>query len=255
MSAAAGVVFSVNVGAARKVAAGRRTVETGIWKTPVAGPIAARGVNLEGDEQADRSVHGGPDKAVYAYGTGDYEWWAGELGRVLDPGTFGENLTIAGLAVSAAVVGERWAVGSAVFEVSQPRSPCGKLGLRMGDPRFPRRFARSGRPGAYLRIATEGTVTAGDEVVVVHRPAHGLTVAAVAEAVEGDRSLLPELLEAPELAETRVLWAVEQAVNALRDGDPDPRLLAALRRRLELVGVDPEEAERVVGRLVERGGA
>lgn len=92
---------------------------------------------------------------MYAYGLDDCTWWEGELGQHLDPGTFGENLTIAGMDVGEAVIGERWAVGSAVFEVCQPRTPCGKHGIRMGDPRFRRRFTFAGRPGAYLRISVE----------------------------------------------------------------------------------------------------
>lgn len=244
--AVAGVVTSVNVGTARRVTAGGRTVETGIWRSPVSGPVAARGVNLAGDEQADRQAHGGPDKAVYAYGTDDYAWWEQELGRVLEPGTFGENLTIEGIGVSTAVVGERWKIGSAEFEVCQPRSPCGKLGIRMGDPRFPRRFACAGRPGAYLRIAVEGTVTAGDAVSVLLRPAHGLTVADVSEVVEGELGRLPELLLVPELAATRVAWAVEQAVTALQHDPSDGRLRQALLERLVHSGMGGEEAARLV---------
>ncbi|MDQ4134047.1 MAG: MOSC domain-containing protein [Actinomycetota bacterium] len=246
----AGVVTSVNVGAARRVTAGGRTVDTGIWKAPVTGPVAARGVNLDGDEQADRQVHGGPDKAVYAYGIDDYAWWEHELGRSLGPGTFGENLTIEGLGVSTAVVGERWKIGSAEFEVCQPRSPCGKLGIRMGDPQFPRRFTRAGRPGAYLRIAVEGTVTAGDVVSVLRRPAHGVTVADVAEVVEGDLGRLPELLLVPELAATRVAWAVEQAVAALQRDPSDDRLRPALLQRLVRSGMDGQQAERLVDNTV-----
>jgi MOSC domain-containing protein YiiM len=254
MSVPPGVVASLNVGATRSVAVGRRTVETAIWKTPVAVRILASGVNLVGDDQADRGVHGGPDKAVYAYGVDDYAWWEAELGHPLDPGTFGENLTIAGMAVSAAVVGERWAVGSAVFEVSQPRTPCGKLGIRMGDPQFPRRFAHAGRPGgAYLRIALEGIVGAGDEVSVVHRPTHGLTVAAVGRAAEGDRTLLPDLLTTPELADGWVSWAVEQAVKDLQRDPCDDRLLGALRSRLVLAGADADRADSVLVELVGSG--
>ena len=116
-------VASVNVGAVRTVAWRGGEVTTGIWKEPVVGPVAVRGVNLAGDDQADRSVHGGPDKAAYAYAQEDTAWWAGQLGRALGPGAFGENLTTSGLDLTNAVVGERWAVGSAVLEVSQPRVP------------------------------------------------------------------------------------------------------------------------------------
>ncbi|MGH9182775.1 MAG: MOSC domain-containing protein [Acidimicrobiales bacterium] len=213
-----GFLVSVNVGGARSVRHRGRATTTAIWKEPAAGRVAARGVNLDGDLQADRRVHGGPDKAVYAYAAEDLAWWQGELGRPLPPGSVGENLTLAGVEVTGAVIGERWAIGTAVFEVCQPRVPCFKLGLRMGDPRFPRRFAAAGRPGAYLRIATEGEVGAGDEVEVVHRPSHGVTVGLVARAGSHDPTLAPALLRAPELAGSWLAWAREQV-----EGPPDDR--------------------------------
>ncbi|MBW3580751.1 MAG: MOSC domain-containing protein [Actinobacteria bacterium] len=191
-------MVSVNVGRPRSVPYRGRTRSTSIWKAPVLGRVAAQGCNLEGDEQADRRVHGGADKAVYAYSCGDYAWWEAELGRHLDPGTFGENLTVDGIDLAAAVVGERWQVGSAELEVCQPRTPCWKLGVRMGDDTFPDRFEAAGRLGAYLRIAGEGDVGAGDEVVVVHRPAHGVTIDLVYRAFD-DPSLFPAVLAAPEL--------------------------------------------------------
>lgn len=175
-------VLSVNVGAVRPVEHRGRRAATGIWKAPAAGRVAARGVNLEGDDQGNRRAHGGPDKAVYAYAAEDYAWWEGELGRELAPGTFGENLTLEGVDLGAAVAGERWLVGTAVLEVSQPRTPCWKLGLRMGDDEFPARFAAARRTGTYLRIAREGDVGAGDQVIRFHRPDHGVTIAALAEA-------------------------------------------------------------------------
>ena len=137
-------VETVNVGEPQPVELEGHTVWTAIWKRPVEGRVPLRGVNLRGDDQADRTVHGGPDKAVYAYGLEDTEWWEAELGRPLGPAAFGENLTRAGLPVSEAVIGERWAVGSTLLEVAQPRLPCFKLGLRMGDPRFLKRFAAGG---------------------------------------------------------------------------------------------------------------
>jgi MOSC domain-containing protein YiiM len=149
-------VEAVNVGVPRPVQLDGHTVWTAIWKRPVEGRVPLRGVNLRGDDQADRTVHGGPDKAVYAYGAEDTEWWEAELGRPLGPGAFGENLTTRGLPVSEAVIGERWAVGSTLLEVAQPRLPCFKLGLRMGDPRFLKRFAAAARPGAYLRVGLRG---------------------------------------------------------------------------------------------------
>jgi len=168
-------LVSVNVGPHQDVEWFGRTVRTAIWKAPVEGRVAVRGVNLDGDDQADRRVHGGPDKAVYAYAIEDYAWWV-DRGDDVGPGTFGENLTTEGHDLSGAVLGERWRVGSVVLEVAQPREPCFKLGLRMGAAAFKDRFAAADRPGAYLRIIEAGDVGAGDAIEVIDRPAHGLTV-------------------------------------------------------------------------------
>ncbi|HEY3671843.1 MAG TPA: MOSC domain-containing protein [Acidimicrobiia bacterium] len=164
-------VVSVNVGAVRTVEWHGRAVTTGIWKSPLDGRVAVRGVNLAGDDQADRRVHGGPDKAVYAYAVEDYAWWSQELGRdvgqELGPGTFGENLTVEGVDLGALVIGTRWLVGTTELEVAQPRQPCFKLGIRMGDAEFVDRFDEAARFGAYLRIVREGDVGAGDEITIV----------------------------------------------------------------------------------------
>jgi MOSC domain-containing protein YiiM len=194
-----GRVESVNVGEPRAVEVDGRKVWTAIWKRPVAGRVPLRGVNLRGDDQADRTVHGGPDKAVYAYAAQDTEWWEGELGVSLGAGAFGENLTVRGLPVSEAVIGERWAAGSALLEVAQPRLPCFKLGLRMGDPGFLKRFAAAGRPGAYLRVIREGDIAAGDAIDVVSRPAHGVTSALVSRAILREPQLLAAAQRAPQL--------------------------------------------------------
>ena len=175
-----GWVVSVNVGRVATLARGDVSVRTAIAKEPVEGRVAAHREGLDGDHQANRKVHGGPDKAVYAYAVEDYAWWEGELGRGMTPGLFGENLTLVGVDVSGAVVGERWAIGTAVLEVAQPRRPCGKLALRMGDPGFPARFTAAGRPGAYLRVLTEGDIGSGDEVHVLARPGDAPTVAQLA---------------------------------------------------------------------------
>jgi MOSC domain-containing protein YiiM len=208
-----GTVESVNVGEPRAVQANGHTVWTAIWKSPVEGRVALRGVNLAGDDQADRTVHGGPDKAVYAYGAQDTEWWEAELGASLGPGAFGENLTVRGLPVSEAVIGERWAVGSTVLEVAQPRLPCFKLGLRMGDPRFLKRFAAAGRPGAYLRVIREGDIGAGDPIHVTTRPAHGVTSALVSRAILSDPELLTAAHRAPELPGELRAWLKERAAG------------------------------------------
>jgi MOSC domain-containing protein YiiM len=203
----AGVVVSVNVGTPREVGYRGNTVRTAIWKDPVAGPVKVGGHKVEGDEQGNPEVHGGPDKAVYAYAAEDYEWWGAGLGRDLGPGTFGENLTLRGIDVSHALVGERWRVGGALLEVAQPRIPRIKRGMRMGSQRFPSRFAAAGRPGAYLRILAEGEVAAGDPAEVVHRPGHDLSVAEVSRIYHDDHAGAARLLQVPELAATWRPWA------------------------------------------------
>jgi MOSC domain-containing protein YiiM len=126
-----GSLMSVNVALPREIEWLGRRATTSIWKEPVAGRVALGRANLAGDEQADPRFHGGADKAVYAYAREDYDWWEQELGRGLADATFGENLTLAGVAVTDAIVGERWRIGSALLEVTGPRTPCWKLGARM----------------------------------------------------------------------------------------------------------------------------
>lgn len=177
-------VLSVNVGAVREVLWRGETVTTAIWKSPVDGRVAIRGVNLDGDDQADRQVHGGRDKAVYAYAREDYDAWRDRHDVATTPGQFGENLTVEGVDLRQAVVGEQWEVGSALLEVAQPRLPCFKLGIRMNDPRFPKRFQAEGRMGAYFRIVREGDVGAGDAIAIVSRPEHGVTLADMVGALQ-----------------------------------------------------------------------
>jgi MOSC domain-containing protein YiiM len=154
-------IISVNVGLPREATWGGETFTTAIVKEPITGPRRVEGVNLTGDDQADRTVHGGPTKAVYAYSIEDYEWWSKELGQDLTPGTFGENLTLQGIDASALNIGERWRAGTALLEVSEPRIPCFKLAWRMQSPTFPKRFGKAMRFGTYFRIIEEGEVQAG----------------------------------------------------------------------------------------------
>ena len=176
-------VLSVNVGAPREVEWRGEPVLTAIWKHPVAGRVPLRGVNFAGDDQADRTVHGGPDKAVYAYAREDYDWWRERHGIDAQPALFGENLTIEGHDLTTAVVGERWSIGSTLLEVAQPRLPCFKLGIRLGDESFLKRFLVARRPGAYLRVVGEGDVAAGDAIAVEQRPAHGITLGDMVDAL------------------------------------------------------------------------
>ena len=209
-----GALLSVNVGSPREIEWLGRREATSIWKSPVDGRVAVRGVNVAGDDQADREFHGGPDKAVYAYAREDTVWWERELGRELEHGNFGENLTVSGLDVTGAVVGERWEVGAVVLEVAQPRIPCWKLGARMEDASFPVHFAAAGRPGAYLRIVEEGEIGADDGVRVVGKPEHGITVGVVARIYHQERGRASTLLDAPELCSDWHDWALR------RTGDP-----------------------------------
>ncbi len=207
MSLGSGRLVSVNVGKPSPVGQWRgHTVRSGITKAPVGGRVRVEGVNLAGDDQADRTVHGGPDKAVYAYAREDGDWWADELGREIPPGMFGENLTTAGVSCSAAVIGERWRVGSVELEVCQPRLPCFKLGLRFGDGRMLKRFAQASRPGAYLRVIDEGAIGVGDAIEVIDRPAHGVTIALVSDAILLDGSLVERALQAPQLPDELREW-------------------------------------------------
>jgi MOSC domain-containing protein YiiM len=167
-------VVSVNVGLPRQAVWRDETVTTGIFKEPVAGRVRVVGVNLEGDGQADLTVHGGPDKAVYVYPAEHYAYWQEQLGRDLPWGMFGENLTVEGAPLEDEVgIGDRLRIGSTEFVVTQPRLPCFKLGIRFDDARMVRRFLAAGRSGYYLRIAAEGDVAAADKIdLLASHPAH-----------------------------------------------------------------------------------
>lgn len=182
-----------------------KPARTGIDKRPVEHPVMVGRLGLAGDTICDVRNHGGLDQAVYAYASEDTEWWqrqlAGELSFELGPSSLGENLTLRGVEVTHAVIGERWQVGGAILQVAAPRIPCSTFASHWDVDRLVKRFTQSGRVGAYLRVLTEGEVAAGDEVVVLDRPAHGLTLVQTLRALTGDRSLASKLLSAPELPE------------------------------------------------------
>src|SRR5882724_12583457 len=155
-------VLSVNVGSPREVQWQGRPVRTSIWKSPVTGPVIVKTLNLDGDQQADLTVHGGEKKAVYVYPSEHYALWRAELPGVDLPwGAFGENLTTEGLMEDSVHIGDRFRIGSAELVVTQPRMPCFKLGIRFGRPDIVKRFLRSGRTGFYLTVTREGQVEAG----------------------------------------------------------------------------------------------
>lgn len=159
------VLLAVSVGAPRDVEWQGQTLRTSIFKAPVAGPVQAGRLGLAGDTQSDLSVHGGVDKAVYAYDASNTAWWRERLGRPdLGPGAFGENFTLSGLPDAEIRIGDRLRIGSACFEVSQPRQPCLKLARRFEDASFPKQFLASLRVGYYLRVVEAGQVEAGDPV-------------------------------------------------------------------------------------------
>jgi MOSC domain-containing protein YiiM len=173
-------LVSLNVGLPREVVVPGGTVTTGIYKDPVGGRVALRRLNLDGDRQADLSVHGGPDKAVYCYPLAHYDYWKGELpGRELPWGVFGENFTIDGPLEDAVCLGDRFSVGTAEVMVTQPRMPCYKLGLRFGSMDMVKRFLASRRSGFYLAVVREGEVGAGDEFELVARDPGGVPVSEI----------------------------------------------------------------------------
>jgi len=197
---------------------------TAIDKRPVDKRLRVRPLGLYGDVQANRKHHGGVSKAVYAYAEEDAAFWAEELGREIPAGLFGENLRTAGIEVSGAEIGERWAVGDElVLEVTCPREPCATFQRRMREPHWVKRFAEEGRPGAYFSVVKSGTVGAGDAIRVVSRPGHGVTIASWFSGADADQAetleqaekegrihLAREMREAIEKIRTRALLAIDK---------------------------------------------
>jgi MOSC domain-containing protein YiiM len=175
---------------------------TAIDKRPVPGRVRVRALGVVGDVSYDRTYHGGLDRAVYGYAREDLDWWAGELGRELVNGQFGENFTTAGIDVTNAVIGERWRVGEdgVEVEVAMPRIPCATFQGWLAEPHWVKRFFAHGAPGAYLRVTAEGTTEAGDEIEVVHRPAHGVTLGEVFVKRDVDADRLLRLCDEPGVA-------------------------------------------------------
>jgi len=170
-------ILSVNVGLPREVVWKERVITTGIFKAPVAGRVSVGRLNIEGDRQADLTVHGGVDKAIYVYPAEHYEFWRGELPEAeLRWAAFGENLTTEGLFEDQVNIGDQFQIGTIEVVVTQPRMPCYKLAAKFGRDDMIKRFLASRRPGFYLRVTEEGEIGAGDEVRLLRRDPHNITV-------------------------------------------------------------------------------
>jgi MOSC domain-containing protein YiiM len=188
-------VVSVNRGREADLLIGGKPARSAINKRPVSDQVAVQLLGLDGDEQADKEHHGGREQALYAYAREDLDWWTEQLGRELTNGMFGENLTTAGIDVSAALIGETWRIGTALVQVTAPRIPCVTFKSWLDEPQWVKRFAAGGRPGAYLRVLSEGRLRAGDDLTVVSRPDQPVTVAESMRAYYGDQEIMSKLLQ------------------------------------------------------------
>ena len=193
-------VLTVQAGRVRPASWAGRPQQTAIDKAPVTGPVAVRRLGLDGDEIGDPRFHGGVHKAVYAFAAEDLEAWSRDLGRPVPHGMFGENLTTVGIDPNHAVLGEHWRIGTALLSPAEIRTPCATFAKWLGrqgydNRQWARRYTQAGRFGCYLQVLEEGTLETGDEIVVEHRPAHGVTVADMFAAFMTDRSLMSRLLE------------------------------------------------------------
>lgn len=199
-------LLSIQVGGPRDVRWHEGVVRTSIFKEPVTGPVQVGLLNLDGDRQSDPTVHGGVDKAVYAYPSEHYAFWQAQHPELqFPPGAFGENLTTEGLDEGALCIGDRLTIGSAAFRVSQPRMPCFKLGVRFGEPRMTRWFLENGRPGFYLAVLEEGMIAVGDAIVITAAAEPRISVAEIARwytTVDVDPEHLRRALTIPTLPES-----------------------------------------------------
>jgi len=207
-------IISVNVGEAETISHGERVLTTGICKHPKAGPVSVGELGLQGDQILDTRHHGGKDQAVYVYRQEDYEWWSTETDLDVEPGLFGENLTISGLPGDM-VIGDRLLAGDVVLEATSARIPCGTLATRVKDSGFGMAFRKAERPGIYFRVLNPGTVTAGDAVEMVECGSTSVTVLDLfrfAYETSHEAENLQRILDAP-IAE-RIRDQVEVAFEA-----------------------------------------
>jgi len=180
---------------------------TGIDKRSVSGPIEFKNDGVAGDRIIDTNAHGGYDQAVYAYASEDAQWWESEINEVIPAGRFGENLTTEGIDVNAALVGEKWKIGSVILEVSQPRIPCRVFAGFWKRATLIKDFTQAGRPGTYLRIIQEGTAQAGDAIEVIYKPEHSIRISDLFAAKSGERSKINEIKVVPQLSVEFKEWS------------------------------------------------
>jgi len=259
-----GTLVSVNVGMPKDVRWQGRTVFTGVFKDPVTGPRRVRKLNVDGDGQGDLAGHGGEQRAVFVYQTDSYRYWERELKRDdFVHGQFGENFTVQGLSDDEVCIGDRYQIGTAVFEVSQPRVTCYRVGIRMNDPRIPALLVSHHRPGFYFRVLEEGEVQSGDEILKVASGPEQMTVAEVSALLYLPSHPRQQLLRALRIPALSVGW--QASLQALVDGEPgsgNAGLITASPppawpgfRRLTVAAIEPESDAVISIRLEDPGGA
>ena len=179
---------------------------TGIDKRPIEGSVKFANNCVAGDSVIDTKAHGGYDKAVYAYAREDADWWESEISRKITNGAFGENLTTSGIDINTSLIGERWEIGTTILEVSEPRIPCRVFAGFWDRPTLIKDFTNAKRPGAYLRIIEEGEISAGEELIVSFKPAHGITIRDIFEAKSGERSKIAQIKDVEQLSDKYKEW-------------------------------------------------
>lgn len=215
-------IVSLNVGLPRRVVFNGQVVTTGIFKEPTDGHVMIRRLNLDGDKQADLTVHGGVDKAVYSYAAEHYDYWRGELPSMDLPwGMFGENFTTQGLLEDNVNIGDTLQVGSAKLMVTQPRMPCYKLGVRFGRMDIVRRFMASGRPGIYCKVLEEGEVVKGDKINIISKDKNNITVIDIVRMYNRDHLDIEIMKRAIKIGALPEGWKYEflQRINDLEKND------------------------------------
>ena len=256
-------LVSVNVGMPKDVPWHGKTVHTGIWKTPVEGPVMVRRLNIDGDGQGDLAGHGGEQRAVMVYQTESYEYWQDYLVRDdLQHGEFGENFTVSGLDDRDVCIGDRYRIGEAEFEVTQPRVTCFRVGMRLGVPEMPNLLVSQHRPGFYFRVLAEGLVRAGDDIVLTRRGQHELSVVdidALLYLPDRDMDLLRKIVEVPALSPGWQQSFRDMLVEHEKAGAPTQLPMGIEPgwrgfRRLRVTAIHPESPTVLSIRLEADGG-